>query len=80
MRVSCAYQIWNGAPAINTPAYWKGWDIARAIWLLPGSIPTAPAGYLLDGFGGPHPFGGAPPLTTYPYWQGQDIAHNLLGF
>jgi hypothetical protein len=44
--------------------------LARDIALIPGS----PAGYVLDGWGGLHPFGGAPPVTAGAYWPGWDIA------
>jgi hypothetical protein len=62
--------------AIAVSGYWRGWDIARGLWLLPGS---AGAGYTLDGWGGLHPFGGAPPIASSPYWSGHDIARNLWG-
>ena len=61
-------------PALQT-TYW-GWDIARAIWLLPGS---ANAGYTLDGYGGLHPFGGAPAVITNTYWPGWDISRAVWG-
>jgi hypothetical protein len=41
---------------------------------------AAPSGYLLDGFGGVHPFGGAAAIASYPYWPGLDIARTLTGF
>ena len=49
----------NGAPPAATGslaggAYWQGWDIARDIVLVPGN--GGYSGYLLDGFGGLHPF------------------------
>jgi hypothetical protein len=40
---------------------------------------AAPSGYLLDGYGGVHPFGGAAAINT-PYFPGQDIARALTGF
>jgi hypothetical protein len=40
--------------AIQSPRW--SWDIARTLWLLPGS---AGAGYVMDGWGGIHPIGGA---------------------
>jgi hypothetical protein len=70
----------SGAAAVNTPAYWPGWDIASGVWLTPGSTLTAPSGYLLDGYGGLHPFGGAPALPNYSYYPGQNIARNITGF
>ena len=35
------------------------------------------SGYVLDGWGGVHPFGGAPAATGAPSWPGQDIAKAL---
>jgi hypothetical protein len=66
-------------PALAASAYWGGWDIARSVWLLPGSTLTAPGGYVLDGYGGLHPFGNAPAPPPAPNW-GRDIARNLAGF
>jgi uncharacterized protein YvpB len=34
-------------------------------------------GYILDGYGGVHPFGGAPALSFPAYWSGWDIARGL---
>jgi hypothetical protein len=62
-------------PAPLGTAYWSGWDIARGMWLLPGS---ASAGYTLDGWGGLHPFGGAPAVGS-AYWPGRDIAKSIAG-
>jgi len=64
------------APISVSGAYWAGWDIARGIWLLPGS---ATAGYTLDGWGGLHPFGGAPILVNTAYWPYWDIAKMIWG-
>jgi N-acetylmuramoyl-L-alanine amidase len=49
----------NGAPPVAAASlagggYWQGWDIARDIVLVPGD--GGHSGYLLDGFGGIHPF------------------------
>jgi len=70
----------GGAPVITGYTYWRGYDIARAIWISAGSTLTQPSGYTLDGFGGLHPFGAAPGLTSYAYWPGQEIARNVTGF
>lgn len=35
-------------------------------------------GYVLDRWGGIHPFGGAPAVTRGPYWQGLDVARRLI--
>ena len=66
--------------ALKTSAYWKGWDIGRAAWIIPSSTASAAGGYVLDGFGGLHPFGNAPAAPAGPYWPGQDIARSLAGF
>ena len=39
--------------------------------------PDKTSGYLLDGYGGIHPFGGAPAFANTPYWAGFDIARGL---
>lgn len=51
--------------------YWQGWNIARALAQLPGG---QPGGYVLDGWGGLHPYGGALGAKTSAYWAGWDIA------
>jgi spore germination protein YaaH len=63
--------------------YWGGFNIARDIWLAPGSSATSANGYVLDGFGGLHPFwsakAAAPPLmAVYGYWSGRDIARQIF--
>jgi spore germination protein YaaH len=69
----------NSGP-LNGTAYWAGWSIARAAEALPGA--TAPqSGFVLDGYGGLHPFG-APGLNETSgsaghYWQGVDIARDF---
>lgn len=35
-------------------------------------------GYVLDGFGGLHPFGGAPAVAPGSYWPGWDIARGVV--
>jgi putative pyrroloquinoline-quinone binding quinoprotein len=72
--------------ALPTPmaeyAYWSGFNIARDIFLFPSSTATAANGYVLDGYGGFHPFWSATaavPATMgqYPYWSGSDIGRSL---
>ncbi|HWO45206.1 MAG TPA: glycosyl hydrolase family 18 protein [Methylomirabilota bacterium] len=69
----------NSGP-LDSSAYWAGWSIAKAAEALPGA--TAPqSGFILDGFGGLHPFG-APGLaettgTSGHYWPGSDIARDF---
>jgi hypothetical protein len=41
---------------------------------------TAPAGWVLDAYGGVHQFGAAPAIPNVDYWPGNDVAHNLMGF
>jgi hypothetical protein len=66
------------AAAPATTGYWPGWSIARALALSPSSTPSAPQGWVLDGYGGLHPFGGAPSVATGAYWPSSDLAVNLL--
>jgi hypothetical protein len=58
---------------VRQPAYWSGWDIARAVAMRPDGR----GGYLLDGYGGLHPFGGAPRLHNPHYGRG-DRARGLV--
>jgi lysozyme len=75
------FTVAGDSQAAATPGvtgYWPNWDIARSIVLLPGSTYTHYSGYVLDGWGGIHPFGGAPPLSTGAYWAGWDIATSIV--
>ena len=63
----------GGAPVAAPSAYWRGWDIARAV----ATRPDNRSGYVLDGWGGLHPFGGAPSVGITAYWKGWDIARGL---
>jgi len=76
----------NGAAPANTTklavtAYWPGWAIARDVVLVPGN--GNHSGYVLDGYGGLHPFhpttdgSSMPPLIRTAYWAGFDIARGL---
>jgi hypothetical protein len=71
----------NGAPLVSTASiastsYWPNWDIARDIVLVPGN--GNHSGYVLDGYGGLHPFhpttdgSASPAAITSVYW-GWDI-------
>jgi spore germination protein YaaH len=73
----------NGAPPVSaaklaTTGYWPGWSIARDIVLEPGNANHS--GYVLDGWGGLHPFHPTTDTSTMPaaissaYWSGWDIA------
>lgn len=55
-------------------AYWRGWDIARSLALLPDGS----GGWVLDAWGGIHPFGAAAAPTSRPYWPRWDIARALV--
>ena len=62
--------------------YWAGRNIARDVWLAPDSSATSAHGYVLDAYGGFHPFwskGAAAPaaIGVYGYWAGQDIARGM---
>jgi len=73
----------NGPPPVSaaklaTTGYWVWWDIARDVVLVPGN--GGHAGYVLDGWGGLHPFhpttdgSTMPAAISGPYWPGWDIA------
>jgi hypothetical protein len=57
----------QGAP------YWRSWDIARSISVLPDGS----GGWTLDGYGGIHNWGSAPAIRTSSYWSGWDIARAI---
>jgi IPT/TIG domain-containing protein len=64
--------------ALGAYPYWAGADNARDIWVDPAATPTSASGYVLDLFGGMHPFwssGATPPtaIAIYPYWS-SDLA------
>lgn len=82
------HAFWGGTAAqpeaiVNYP-YWTGSDLARSLWVQPGATSAAITGYVLDAYGGIHPFAGAgqtlpPPVFPYGYWSGQDLARVLFG-
>lgn len=65
-----------GGASVNTAGapYWPGWDIARAVAVLPDGS----GGWTLDGFGGIHSWGAAPAIASPAYWSGWDIARALV--
>ena len=74
-----------GVPAVNYENYWPGWNIARSVVLLPDSTDSSVAGYILDGYGGLHPFAvnhALPPQIApqqwVNYWSGWDIARGVI--
>lgn len=68
-----------GPVQASTPSapLWPKWDIARGVATSAGGN----SGYILDGFGGLHPFSlaGRPPdpVTRTGYWRGWDIARGV---
>jgi hypothetical protein len=60
--------------AIAVSAYWPGWDIARGVSFVSGS---STQGYMVDGWGGLHPFGGAASVTSLAYYPGLDIVRSI---
>jgi spore germination protein YaaH len=63
----------GASPPLPTSATWPGWNIARGLAM----TPSGQTGYVLDGFGGVHPFGGAPGMAASVYWPGWDIARGI---
>ena len=67
------------APLAVAGAPYFGWDIARDIALLPNGT----GGYVLDGWGGIHPFrigsAATPPAIRFgPYFTGRDVARRIV--
>ena len=70
-----AYGALHSIPASGSqPALFGSFRIARAVALLPNGT----GGYILDGWGGPHPFGSALPTNGAAYWPGWDIARGIV--
>jgi hypothetical protein len=72
----------HAVPA-HVSGYWPGWDIARAITLLAGSTPAQYSGYVLDGWGGLHPFASLntplpPSEVSTDRWPGADFARAVV--
>lgn len=69
------------ATKLAATGYWGGWNIARDVALVPGNGNYS--GYVMDGYGGVHPFHPTgdgsvmPPAITTAYWGGWDIARSL---
>lgn len=58
----------------------KGWSTIQSVQLLPlnnGALPSY-GGWILDGYGGIHPFGLAPVFIITPYWKSWNIIHSLV--
>ncbi len=63
----------GGAAPDTTGAPYFGFDIARAVEVMPGGS----GGWTLDGWGGIHSWGAATPIVTPFYRAGQDLARGL---
>nr|MDQ6884288.1 hypothetical protein [Candidatus Dormibacteraeota bacterium] len=50
------------------------------ITLLPGRTRANPGGYVLDGWGGVHPFGSAPAVSGTAFWPNWDIARGIVSW
>jgi hypothetical protein len=68
---------------VTSLSYWPGWDIARgATGAYDTSSSPLPGGYVVDGWGGIHPYGqaglGAPAVPLgMSYWSGWDIVRGI---
>jgi len=76
-----ALHPFGGALPIAGGPYWKAWDIATKVNLLPDGS----GGYVMDGWGGLHPFAvgtSAPPrgITDGAYWPHWSIARDFTLF
>jgi hypothetical protein len=75
--VACALTVPAGAagrrPTVSNAPYWRGWDIVRGIALRH----SGSGGYVLDAWGGVHPFGGAPALVPSHYTRNRPFAVGL---
>lgn len=73
--VSGTGEVFPGSsPPPYSSSFWPNWDIARGVALATGGQ----GGYILDGFGGLHPFGNAPQVIATGYWPGWDIARAVV--
>jgi hypothetical protein len=45
-----------------------------------GPVNGVDSGYVLDGYGGVHPWGNAPQTYGFPYWSGWDIARAIVTY
>ena len=73
------------SPPVAITAYWPGWNIARAIAVNPCDGTGQYSGWVMDGFGGLHPFAASgTPMPAVPYttgyWPGWTIANDFAAF
>jgi spore germination protein YaaH len=70
----------HGLPvSMSAYGYWAGQNIARDVWLSSDSTASSGHGYVVDAYGGFHPFWSAnatapAAMAVYGYWSGSDIA------
>jgi hypothetical protein len=68
----------NLQPAESAPmlsnSTWPDWNIVSSVALEPSGL----GGYILDGYGGVHPFGDAPAVQVTGYWPGWVIAEGIV--
>ena len=70
--------VWRGNTMWVTEDYMAG---VQPVVAAPPPPPTPPpSGYVLDGWGGLHPFGSAPPVSSPGWWPGWDIARGVVTF
>ena len=73
------------APPVTVTGYWPGWQIAKSIVMDPCDTAGQYSGWVLDGFGGLHPFAAVgTPVPAIPditgYWPGWSIANDFAAF
>jgi hypothetical protein len=73
------------APPVTITGYWSGWQIATSIVMDPCDSTGQYSGWVMDGFGGLHPFAaGGTPMPAIPditgYWPGWAIANDVAAF
>jgi hypothetical protein len=70
---------------VTITGYWPGWQIATSIAMDPCDTTEQYSGWVMDGFGGLHPFAAAgTPMPAVPditgYWPGWTIANDFAAF
>jgi hypothetical protein len=73
------------SPPVTITGYWPGWQIANSIAMDPCDTTEQYSGWVMDGFGGLHPFAAAgTPMPAVPditgYWPNWDIANDVAAF
>jgi hypothetical protein len=73
------------SPPVTITGYWPGWSIAKSSAMDPCDTSGQYSGWVMDGFGGLHPFAAAgTPMPAVPditgYWPGWTIANDVAAF